>query len=52
MTVGAAVLATPLTRDVLGRCRLGQVKTTYTNSTTTIGSGKRAGELIAKKRRG
>ncbi|WP_159981926.1 MULTISPECIES: DNA adenine methylase [unclassified Novosphingobium] len=37
---------TPLAREVFGRFSFDEVQTTYTISTATGGSGKRAGELI------
>jgi DNA adenine methylase len=41
---------TPLAREVFGRFALEEVQTTYTISTATVGSGKRAGELIVRNR--
>lgn len=41
---------TPLAREVFGQFQLDEVETTYTISTATCGSGKRAGELIVTNR--
>lgn len=48
MLCKAAPSDVPLTHEVFGRFRLDEVETTYTISTATSGSGKRAGELIVR----